>query len=93
MARRDAPLDTGVVAREFEAMMIGEMIKSSAKPLFSDGLLSGGSAGQMYREQFMDSVAEAAAARGGLGIAREVERQLRTHSAPVTTTETAEERK
>jgi len=81
MAQRDAPLDTGVVAREFEALLIGEMLKSSAKPLFSNGMLSGGSAGQMYREQFMDAVAEATAARGGFGIGRAIERQLKSQSA------------
>ena len=64
------------VAREFEALLVGELTRQAARPLPGTRPLDGGSSGRMYREQFFQEVARLAAARGSLGIADAIERQL-----------------
>ena len=78
----EAQRDPAQVARKFEALLLGQLLKAATRPMFRDGLLSGGSAASLYREQFMDAVEEATAQRGGSGIARVVERELRAAHPP-----------
>ncbi len=68
--------EPAAVAREFEALLVGELTRQAAKPLPGTRPLDGGSAGRLYREQFFQEVARLAAARGGLGIAAAIERQI-----------------
>ena len=57
-------------ARQFEALLISELLKRSQQPLLGESLLGGGSAGATYRELFSDELAQRMAAAGGLGLAR-----------------------
>jgi peptidoglycan hydrolase FlgJ len=59
-------------AREFESLFLAELLKRAHKPMFEDGLLSGGSAGAMYRDWFADEIAQRMAAAGGLGLAKAI---------------------
>jgi Rod binding domain-containing protein len=56
-------------AAQFEALLVGELLKGAQRPAFGEALFSGGSAGAMYRDLFADEVAKRMAARGGLGLA------------------------
>ena len=69
------------VAREFEAMLVGEMMKQAGKPMLGEGLLSGGSAGRMWQEMFLDQIVRDGG--GSFGIAGVVERELGATSAEV----------
>ncbi len=80
MASGERPLDTGRVAREFEALLLAEMMKTASKPLGVSGILDGGSAGKMYREMFLDEVARMTAARGGLGLADSLAEKLQSET-------------
>lgn len=62
-------------AQQFEAHLIGELMKSAQEPLLGGSLLAGGSAGQTYRELFADELAQRMAAAGGLGLARALAEQ------------------
>ena len=66
-------------AKQFEALMIGQILKSAQsgdEGLFGSSDQGGNMAIEMAQEQF----AQAMAARGGLGVAKIVEKGLR-HSA------------
>jgi Rod binding domain-containing protein len=56
-------------AQQFEALLVGELLKRAQQPTFGEAPLSGGAAGAMYRDLFADEVAKRMAARGGLGLA------------------------
>lgn len=64
------------VARDFEALMIGMMLKSMRATVSEDKLTGGGHGEEMYRSLLDQEYANAAAARGGLGLAQAIERQL-----------------
>jgi len=64
------------VAREFESVMISEVLKFGAKPMFGENPLDGGSAGQMAREQFFSQLAAFAARGAGLGLAEQLEAEM-----------------
>ena len=76
MTSGERPIDADRVAREFEALLLAELMKTASKPLPLSGILDGGSAGQLYREMFLDEVARISAARGGLGLADAVADEL-----------------
>jgi len=80
LAASEAP-SLRAVAREFEALLIGELTRQAAKPLPGTKPLVGGSAERMYREHFFQEVARLAAERGSLGIADQIERQLAAAAA------------
>ncbi len=67
---------TGKIAREFEAMIVGEMLRFGSKPLFGDNPLDGGSAGRMAREQLFSQLALIASRGQGFGLARQLEAEL-----------------
>jgi Rod binding domain-containing protein len=81
-ARGGRAPDPKVVAREFEALLLGEMMKTAAKPLGVSDVLGGGSAGRMYQEMFLQEVARLAAARGGLGLAATLGARLQSEGPP-----------
>lgn len=55
-------------AREFEALILSEMMKAGAKPMFEETLLDGGSAGRMARDQLYAQLALEASRGAGLGL-------------------------
>ncbi len=69
------------VAREFEALLVGQMMKQASKPMLGEGLLSGGSAGRMWQEMFLDQVVHQGA--GSFGLADAIERELGAGRAEV----------
>ena len=70
---RDPQTANRRATHEFEAMVLNEMLKAGAKPLFKEGLLDGGSAGRMAREQLYAQLALEVTRAGGLGLAEEIE--------------------
>ena len=75
LARGETPAPAAV-AREFEALLLGELSRGLSRPLPGTRPLDGGSAGRLYRERFFQQVARLAAERGGFGLAAALERQL-----------------
>ena len=77
LARSDqllaAARDVDQAAGRFESMLLGQIFQSAAKPMFEDSLLSGGSAGRMFNEMFIQTLAEGAVRDSGLGIASLIE--------------------
>jgi Rod binding domain-containing protein len=78
MASGECPVDAHRVAREFEGLLLAELMKTASKPLGVSEILDGGSAGKIYREMFLDEVARMSAARGGLGLAKAIAEQLQS---------------
>jgi Rod binding domain-containing protein len=62
-------------ARQFEAFLVGQLLRTGSEPIAGKTPLDGGSAGRMYRELFLEEVARLAASRGDFGLADEIERQ------------------
>jgi Rod binding domain-containing protein len=80
LAAADRPEAAARVARDFEAMLLSEMMRFGAKPLFGDSPLDGGSAGRMAREQLFTQLTLLATRGGGLGLARQIEQAIDTES-------------
>ncbi len=66
LGTRTDPAARAAVGREFEALLIGEITKGANRPVFGESLLSGGSAGEMWREMFLEQVVRAGAGRFGV---------------------------
>lgn len=64
------------VAREFEALFAGMMIKSMRETVGKDKLTGGGHGEEVYQSFLDQEYASSMAAHGGLGLARVIERQL-----------------
>lgn len=64
-------------AQQFEALLVAEMLKTAQRPAFGKTLLSGGSAGAMYRDLFAEEVAQRVAAGGAFGLAGELAREVK----------------
>ncbi len=60
------------VARQFEAILVRQMLSESMKPL-----LQNGKAGQAYSFMLTDALAEGITKGGGLGLRNVIEAQLR----------------
>lgn len=67
-------------AKEFEAMVLNELMKAGNKPLMGESLLDGGSAGRMAREQLYSQLAIEATRGAGLGLADQLGRTEATES-------------
>jgi Rod binding domain-containing protein len=67
---------TRAAAAEFEAMVIGELIKPMFDSLDADVLGGGGAGERMFRPMLVERYAEGLAARGGIGLADAVSREL-----------------
>jgi len=76
LAGSDDPAKVRRVAREFESMVVGEMLRFASKPIAGGHALDGGSAGRMAREQLHAELARVASHGRGLGLAQQIERQL-----------------
>ena len=64
------------VAREFEAMFVGMMLKSMRETVGEDKLTGGGHGEEVYRSLLDQEYAKGIAERGGLGLAQMIEKQL-----------------
>lgn len=60
-------------ARDFEALLFKQFLKSAFQPIGGPSLLDGGPQARIYREQYLEEVARLAARRGSLGLAKLVE--------------------
>ena len=65
-----------VVAQEFEAIFVAQMIRAMRQARFAEGFLDGGLAGEVYREMLDDQLAIKMAQKGGFGLAQALYEQL-----------------
>lgn len=72
LAEREPVVAQERAAKEFEAMILTEMLKAGSKPVMGETLLDGGSAGRMAREQLYAQLAIEATRGGGLGLAKQL---------------------
>lgn len=63
-------------AREFEGAQLGALFQTMVDNLKGDGPLGDGPAGGAFRSLLVDEMANATAARGGIGMAAPVYHQL-----------------
>ena len=63
-------------AEEFEAIFISQMITPMFETVETDGLMGGGHAEGIYRSMMVDAFGREMAAKGGIGIADSVYREL-----------------
>lgn len=64
------------VAREFEAMFVGMMLKSMRETVGKDKLTGGGHGEEVYRSLLDQEYAKGVVDSGGVGLARMIEKQL-----------------
>lgn len=64
------------VAREFEAVFVGMMLKSMRDTVGKDELTGGGRGEEIFRSMLDQEYATACAASGGIGLAPLIEQQL-----------------
>ncbi len=72
LAKREPIVAQERAAKEFEAMILSEMMKAGSKPVMGETLLDGGSAGRMAREQLYSQLAIEATRGSGLGLANQL---------------------
>ena len=81
LGSRKDPDSKAAVAREFEALLVGEMIKTANKPVLGgDKSLTGGSAGEIWRDMFLEQVVRAGA--GSFGLASETLKAINGNAEP-----------
>jgi Rod binding domain-containing protein len=68
--------DPKAVAREFEAVFIGEMTKIMMETVPTDGPFGGGHGEEMFRGIMAERLGDAIARRGGIGLAPVVMGQI-----------------
>lgn len=73
--------DLASAARQFEGLLLQQMLRFAETPIAGPSLLDGGSAGRMYRSLFYEHVSEISARRGGFGIADLLVQQLAEREA------------
>jgi peptidoglycan hydrolase FlgJ len=64
------------VAREFEAMFVGLMLKSMRQTVGEDKLTGGGRGEEVFRSLLDQQYADIAAQGGGIGLAKSIEKEL-----------------
>jgi len=64
------------VAQDFEAMFVGMMIKSMRDTVPKDTLTGGGHGEEIYRSLLDQEYAAASVKRGGMGLARQIEKEI-----------------
>lgn len=70
------------VAQEFEAMFVGMMVKSMRETVGKDPLTGGGKGEEIFQSMLDQEYATAFTARGGMGLATMIEKQLVREAAP-----------
>lgn len=85
---KPADQDVVKVSKQFEALMIGQMLKSAREASGSSGWLGNDDnqedqTGSMVMEMGEQAVSQAMAASGGLGIAKMVQANLERHNSKI----------
>ena len=75
-SRRGEDPAIGKVAREFESLFIGMMLKSMRATVGKDTLTGGGHGEEVYRSLLDQEYATAMSSGGGLGLRKTIEEQL-----------------
>lgn len=73
---RDRDADLDAVAKEFESVLVGQMVQAMFAGLETDGPFSGGHGETMMRSMLTDEYAKAMVEEGGLGLADHIKREL-----------------
>jgi len=63
-------------AKDFEAMVVGELIAPMFEALDTEGLGGGGAGEKMFRPMLVREYAKSLAASGGIGLADDVAREM-----------------
>jgi len=74
--KKDDPAQVKKVAREFEAMFVGMMLKSMRETVGQDKLTGGGRAEETFRAMLDQEYASEATKNGGIGLAKLLEKEL-----------------
>ena len=82
-ASHDTPEKLNKAAREFEALMIGQMLKSMRESSFGGGWGTGDQSGDVALEMAEQQMSQVLASNGGLGLARLITKSLEQRQAPV----------
>ncbi|WP_243370235.1 rod-binding protein [Geotalea sp. SG265] len=69
-------INAAKVAKEFESLFVGMMLKSMRETVGGDTLTGGGHGEDVYRSLLDQEYAKAVAENGSLGLARIIEKQL-----------------
>lgn len=80
--RAEDPAGRAEAARQFEAMLVRQMLNEAQKPVFRSSLVKDSTASAIYRDQLTAQLADAVTQGGGLGLARALYEQWQTPSAP-----------
>ena len=65
-------------AEKFEAQFLSQMMGHMFKGLGADGVFGGGQAEETWRDFYVEEITKSFAAKGGIGLADTIERQLLT---------------
>ncbi len=72
----------GEMSRQFEAMLVRQILTQAQKPAFKNTLLpQGGVAGDIYQDMMNNQLADKISSAGSLGIAKELQKQV-SHQLP-----------
>lgn len=64
------------VAKDFEAVFIGEMLQSMFKDVKTDPVLGGGQSEEIFRSMLLDQYGKEMTDKGGLGLAQHIKAEL-----------------
>jgi flagellar protein FlgJ len=76
------PARRAEAARQFEAMLVRQILSEAQKPVFRSSMVKDSTASAIYRDQLTAQLAEAVTQGGGLGLARALMEQWQTTPAP-----------
>lgn len=63
-------------AKEFEAMLIGQLMQPMFSSLQTDGMFGGGSGEEMFRPMLIEQYAQGIGKAGGIGLADSIAREM-----------------
>ncbi len=77
-ARKGAPASAAAdkAAKSFEALFLSQLMQTMFAGVKTNGTFGGGHAEKLWRDVLAEKIAEAAADRGGFGVAEAVRRQI-----------------
>ena len=70
------------VSQDFEALFIGMMLKSMRSTVKEDKMTGGGHGEETFRSLLDQEYATAAAKRGGIGLAKQIEKEIIRQESP-----------
>lgn len=69
-SQAETPARRAEAARQFEAMLLRQILGEAQKPLFRSSLVKDSTAAALYRDQITTQLADAVTEGGGVGLAR-----------------------